>query len=80
MADVYVRFECGQEDRVGEELGPFPFVQLTYNELRFGPDGETLAVYDREADVWVPTSEVEMYSDVVIYSKPTAKRQIEEVA
>lgn len=31
---TYVRFECGREDRMSKDYGPFEYVQLTYNVLR----------------------------------------------
>lgn len=80
--DVYVRFECGQEDRISKEYGPFPFAQLTYETLRVGPDGEHLAVWLDELQEWIPLPENPhymgntafagpkvWYSDVVIYAE-----------
>ena len=68
MQNVMVRFETGQEERISQEYGPFPFVQLTYNWLRVGPDGADLAVFDRETQDWLPDAEPTVkYSDVVIY-------------
>lgn len=49
---VYITFECGQEDRIFN-AGKFDFAQLTYNELRIGPDGDTLARYYSEDDEWI---------------------------
>lgn len=70
---VMIRFECGSEDRVSKEYGPFEFAQLTYNGLRVGPNGEDFAVYDREADVWLPESEpLTWYSDAVIWAVTAA--------
>jgi hypothetical protein len=68
MQNVMVRFETGQEDRISQEYGPFPFVQLTYNWLRVGPDGDDLAFFDFEEGDWLPNAEPAVkYSDVVIY-------------
>lgn len=40
----FARPECGQEDRVGPTFGPFDeFLQLTYEDLRVGPDGKEIA-------------------------------------
>lgn len=36
-------------------FGPFPFVQLTYELLRYGPDGNDLAVLDDGG--WVLTGD-----------------------
>lgn len=35
---VFVRFECGSEERSSTEYGPFEWVQLTYTSLRIPPD------------------------------------------
>lgn len=64
--DVMIHFECGREDRWSEDLGPFPFVQMTYNVLRVGHDGEReLAHYDVEKDDWIDEQGV-AWSDVII--------------
>lgn len=65
---VMIRFECGSEERFSQEFGPFEFVQLTYLELRVGPDGDTFAVYDEDRNRWVLNDDdLDTYSDVVIY-------------
>lgn len=64
--NTYVRFEMGQEDRVGEDLGPFPFVQLTYEALRVGPEGDDLAFYD--GHVW-KLKDGTVWTDVVIFGE-----------
>ena len=64
---VLVRFECGQEDRISVECGPFPFLQVTYNELRIGPEGETLATFNAETHEWRVLNQEAWYSDVLIY-------------
>ena len=65
---VKIRFERGQEDKVSEEYGPFPFVQLTYDSLRVGPDGDEFAAYDPEG-YWFREGfrDMEKWSDVIIY-------------
>jgi hypothetical protein len=35
-----------------QKLGTFPFVQLTYNSLRVGPDGDFIGHLDHRTDVW----------------------------
>lgn len=41
-----------QPDRM--TLGPFPdYVELTYEYLRVGPDGDHIAAFDTERGVWV---------------------------
>lgn len=69
---VYVQFENGYvlvdpDMRHVRRLGPFPFVQLTYADLRVGPGGEEVAYYDRELDFWFLNDDVTTaYSDVII--------------
>lgn len=67
MTSVMIRFEYGQEDRLSEDFGPFPFAQLTYESVRVGEDGdEWLAQY---ADgLWHCERDGKTYSDIVIYS------------
>lgn len=67
LENVMVRFECGKEDRWSREYGPFDFVQLTYMELRVGPDGDPFAYYRVGEGMWVLLGEDVMYSDVVIF-------------
>lgn len=63
-AALFVRFECGQEDRMSPEYGPYPFVQLTYLSVRVGENGdEFLATF---ADGWWITQDGQKWSDVVI--------------
>lgn len=70
---VMVRFEDGQHDAVSKEYGPYPFVQLTYESLRVGPDGDWLAVY--QLGKWHLDSQKSQeegylyFSDVVIYAQ-----------
>ncbi len=61
---VMVRFECGQEDRQREPMGPYEWVQMTYELLRVSPDGEEIGWF--EDDVWKVKGEKGWYSDVVI--------------
>jgi hypothetical protein len=49
---VLVRFERGRDDQTGPVLGPFEWVQLTYNALRVAPNGEQLASYDPVQHDW----------------------------
>lgn len=77
-ANVMIRFKCGAESRLSEEFGPFPFVQMTYNSLRTGPDGETFAVFYPESQEWrlLSTAHEDQsekkpvwWSDFVVYTK-----------
>lgn len=66
-AKQMIRFECGQEDRVGEDLGPFEFLQMTYGDLRVGPTGdEVLAYFDNG---WWITTDGQRWSDFVIWGE-----------
>lgn len=65
---TYVRFERCQQDRVSKEMGPFPFVQLTYDLLRVGPEGEEIASFTSGFWTRVGYAE-EPWSDVIIYAK-----------
>jgi hypothetical protein len=39
----FVRPECGSVDMIGPTFGPFnEFIQLTYGEVRVGPDGDII--------------------------------------
>ena len=40
--------------------------QLTYDVLRTAPDGELVASFDSQLDVWVTLDEGTSYSDIVI--------------
>ena len=70
--EVFVRFECGSEDRMSGEYGPFPFVQLTYNELRVGPDDDGFAYFGGADGFWRVGDGKERWSDVVIGSAACA--------
>jgi hypothetical protein len=49
----YVRPETGQDDVIGPTYGPFDeFIQLTYTEIRVGPDGATIGYHDEEDGLW----------------------------
>ena len=71
---TFVRFERGRDGIVGPTFGPFPFVQITYETLRVGPDGDEFAYLHKDGD-WYLTDEhtpvalrsTEGYSDIIIY-------------
>lgn len=50
MDNVFVEFSCYRDNMQGPQLGPFPFVQVTYDRLRVGPDGNDLAVLGSDGD------------------------------
>lgn len=66
--NTYIRFDHIPEDRSSEPLGPFPFVQLTHELIRIGPDGEEIGHID-EDDMWVVIGDPNKYTDVVIYGE-----------
>jgi hypothetical protein len=70
---VMVRFECGQEDRWSEEYGPFEFVQLTYGELRTGPDGESFAYYEKGEWKIIGDDSGVWYSDVIVWTEEESR-------
>ena len=44
----------GSDQQDSLVLGPFPeFIQLTYQYVRVGPDGDHIAAFDPERGVWV---------------------------
>jgi hypothetical protein len=48
----FIRPERGHENLIGPTIGPIKnFVQLTYNTLLIGPDGEEIAYYEDGA--WI---------------------------
>ncbi len=70
---IMVKFEHsryrsrGDADVEPRSFGPYPFVQLTYEGLRVGPDGDDLAFYD--GGYWRLVSDDTRWSDVVIYDE-----------
>jgi hypothetical protein len=52
----WLRPECGREDRMGPDVGPFPdYVQLTYDLITTGPDGEIIGNQDGSDWRFVPS-------------------------
>lgn len=45
-------------------------VQMTYNALRIGPDGHTIALYDEDTGFWGIVAELEPESLEDMYGKP----------
>ena len=69
IKNTYVRFENGQKDKIGQNLGPFEWVQITYCELR--ADDVDLAFQNKDG-FWVLVSIDEpdqLWSDVIIYGR-----------
>lgn len=72
MIGYFYRFERGAEDKWSEDIGPVPeFFQLTYEDLRIGPDGEIVAQFD--GGYWYdvrPGADKEYpWSDIVMWAK-----------
>lgn len=65
LRDIKIRFEFGQEDRSSEDMGPFPFAQLTYDDIRVGEDGDRFIAHF--ADGFWKTEDGQLWSDVVIF-------------
>lgn len=67
-AGTYIRFEYGQQDRIGPDLGPFEYVQATYDEINASPDGETRLAQFVDG-LWA-TPDGQKWSDFVVYALP----------
>jgi hypothetical protein len=63
-SNLWVTFEYGQEDRFSAPLGPYPFVQLTYSDIRVGEDGDEFIATLIDGR-WV-TQDGKKWSDVII--------------
>lgn len=69
MKSTYIRFENGQEDRIGDVLGPFEWVQITYSSLRVDDDGDCLAYMDENGYWRLYGKPDERWSDIIIFCK-----------
>ena len=70
MSQTYIRFERIRDGITGPQFGPFAFVQLTYDELRIGPNGEPFARFDQKYVHWfLYNGDEEPYSDVIVWSE-----------
>lgn len=58
-----IQFECGQENRFSELMGPYDFIQATYGDIRCSPDGDVIAYHK---DGWWFTINGERWSDFII--------------
>ncbi len=75
MADntegIRVRFESSERQE-SLEFGPFPFAQLTYDVLRIGDDGDTIAERDEDGYWCGPFGfkdhGEQQWSDVIIWA------------
>lgn len=68
MANLTVQFIRPRDEAVGPTLGPYTWVQITYEHLRVSPDGDIVASFNPDLDDWFlendPTGEP--WSDFVI--------------
>lgn len=67
---LYVHFSSSErENEPPRVLGPYDeFVQLTYNLLRSGPDGDPLATVDADG-FWRIGDEGLTYTDIVVSAR-----------
>ncbi len=63
-SNVTITFEYGQQDRFSDVFGPYPFVQITYDSIRVGENGDT-HLADFVDGLWV-TQDGQKWSDVII--------------
>jgi len=50
MPQLIISFSRPRDDAEGPTLGPFPWMQVTYTELRVGPDGDPIAMLGEDGD------------------------------
>ena len=62
-----IRMDSVQRDE-SRELGPFDYVELTYEYLRVGPDGDFIGDYDFCLGFWTLNSDSSEWSDITVYS------------
>jgi hypothetical protein len=66
---VFIRFECGKEDRIGPELGPYEFIQITYDCIRAfapgKPDDEIDVAHLGKDGHWI-TEDGQRWSDFIV--------------
>lgn len=82
-SQIYIKPECGREDRMGEEIGPFEYVQITYSKL-YGPDGEPIAgQLHSDDDEWSLDDKhgdsSQVWSDIVIYAKSDFQAKLDAI-
>jgi len=68
---VKIRFECGSEERMSPEYGPYEYLQATYSGIRTPDEGRDpeIAWWDAEAGDWLCVIDGKHYSDFVIFSE-----------
>lgn len=63
---IKITFEYGQQGRMGDTLGPYDFVQVTYDTVRAGPDGDFVLAHFANG-LWV-TVDGQQWSDFVVHT------------
>lgn len=67
---LFENFNLPEDAEHDRKLGPFDeFVQLTYEGLRVGPDGDHIAYFDYTRGAWFIERDDSPWSDVVIYAE-----------
>lgn len=51
---TYIRFERSRDDLPWLTLGPFDYVQLTYDTIRISPEGDHLATFNGDWEILQP--------------------------
>lgn len=63
---LHIQFLSYQHETESRWYGPYPFVQMTYESLRVGPDGDHLSFFN--GDWQDPDDPTRKWSDVVIHA------------
>lgn len=61
---VYIEFVDIRSDR-SRTLGPFPFVQVTYSDVRVGEDGEQFIATHHNGE-WFTPDDNQSWSDFIV--------------
>lgn len=71
---VCIQLEFSAKDLEPVRLGPYEWVQLTYNDLRISPDGDIIAWCNYSGGLWkvldevLPEGKPDTWSDIIIIS------------
>lgn len=74
---VMIRFKNPEDSETADlEVGPFPWVKLTNDALRVGPEGTRFAHYNADHDEWYlyDVDDYRSWTDVVISPVPQGKK------
>jgi len=68
--NYYVRGENVATSTMSEDLGPFSdYMQITYGELRSGPDGDTIIASRNKDGLWELPEAEGLFSDLVMWAE-----------